>query len=128
MPHDQYDTTFHGLHDWHKHMFEKLGWMVLAKSHGYYDKTNSYLKSCTRLQEALTQKMNVYTQTDKKLDLEVLLKNVNILCTTANKMLKGSKGSKGSKGRDVFFYKFTNVAPPPPITAHPYAVYTNWMP
>uniref|UniRef100_A0A6C0HLH2 Four helix bundle protein n=1 Tax=viral metagenome TaxID=1070528 RepID=A0A6C0HLH2_9ZZZZ len=91
MSQNHYDTTFHGLYEWHKNMFEKLGWMILAKSHGYHDKTNCYLKTCNRLKEALIEKLTVYTEADKKLDLEVLVKNVNILCTTANRMLKPSK-------------------------------------
>lgn len=88
MPH-HYDVTFHGLHKWHTHMFEKLGWMVLAKQHGYKDKIDCYLNGCERLKEALAQKLQEYEEKDRKMDIEVLHHNADTLCDVARKLLKG---------------------------------------
>lgn len=86
-----YNVTFHGLHKWHEHMFEKLGWMVLAKKHGYSDKYKSYINGCKRLKEALDQEVsNDKRPENDKEDLRVLHRNAETLCEVADKLLKGS--------------------------------------
>jgi len=102
-----YNVTFHGLHEWHKHMFEKLGWMVLAKKHGYSDKVKSYINGCKRLKEALEQEVkNDKRPENDKEDLLVLHRNSETLCEVADKVLKGSmvptqKGGKRNRRRTM---------------------------
>ena len=73
------DRTMHSLEKWTHHMFEQLGWMVLAKSYGYSDKIHSYKQSVKRLKESLLYKLNHTHDSDKKDDLKVLIKEVDIL-------------------------------------------------
>lgn len=73
-------VTFHGLHKWNKAMFEQLGWMVLAKEYGYKDKIHAYINSVHRLQQAIQNKLIDMNSIDKKKDLTIMLKQVNILC------------------------------------------------
>jgi len=73
------DRTMHSLEKWTHHMFEELGWMILAKSYGYYDKINTYKQSVKRLHESLLYKLKHTHDSDKKDDLKVLIKEVDIL-------------------------------------------------
>jgi hypothetical protein len=81
------DATFEGLHGWHKKLFEELGWMILAKSRGMTDKTTTYKNSLQRLKTAILKKWKNINDKDKKDDLEIMLKNVEILIEHANKDL-----------------------------------------
>ena len=81
------DATFHGLNHWYVHMFEKLGWMILAKDRGMTDKTTTYLHSLKRLKMALEQKMKKTRDPDHKEDLKIMHHNVCILCEHAEKDL-----------------------------------------
>lgn len=73
------DATFHGIHCWYKHLFEELGWMIIAKKHGMVDKTNTYQNSLERLKMAITKKWKNIHDKDKKEDLAIMLENVEIL-------------------------------------------------
>jgi len=72
-------ATMNGLQHWYVEMFEKLGWMILAKSKGMTDKTNTYKNSLYRLKMAIEQKMSSVNNTDGKNDLVIMLDHVNIL-------------------------------------------------
>lgn len=79
------DATMHGLYQWYKEMFEKLGWMVLAQSRGMTDKIQTYLNSLQRLHMALEQKISKIHDADKKEDLTIMLKNVEELLSHSQK-------------------------------------------
>jgi len=81
------NATYHGLHEWHKAMFEELGWMILAKSHGMKDKITTYKNSLARLKWSLEQKLQHTMEEDRKQDLEILHHNLMILIEHANKDL-----------------------------------------
>lgn len=77
--HPIHETTYHGIHQWHKHMFEHLGWMILAKQYGYTDKLDSYKHSLMRLMNAIEKRRETIKDVDRKRDLDILLGNVKIL-------------------------------------------------
>ena len=82
----KYESTFNGLSNWHKHMFEHLGWMVLAKSKkGMKDKISTYKKSLQRLKEALECKIKNEVDIDNKNDLLILWNDVNVLIAHVKK-------------------------------------------
>ena len=82
------NTTFYAFNVWYKDMFEKLGWMVLAKSFGgMEDKLISYKKSIRRLENKLACKMNVVHDKDRKDDLYIMWKNTQVLMKHADKDL-----------------------------------------
>ena len=82
-------ATMHGLTMWYTEMFEKLGWMVLAKSKGgMNDKIVSYKKSLERLRQHLECKKNQISEIDRKIDLEIMINNVDILISHARKDLR----------------------------------------
>jgi hypothetical protein len=85
--HPGHYATFHGLHHWHKAMFEELGWMILAKKYGYMDKVYAYKNSVARLKEALEKRMASMKDTDRKKDLSILHQNVMTLMEHAEKDL-----------------------------------------
>ena len=76
---DCVDATFHGLGHWKKHMFEELGWMVLAQSYGMTDKVAVYKRSVERLKCALETKLKHMKDSDKREDLRIMHHNVCIL-------------------------------------------------
>ena len=82
------EATFHSLHKWYEAEFEKLGWMILAKSRNMKDKIHTYLNSLSRLHEALTHKLSHLRDSDKQEDIMIMIANVDILMKHAIKDLK----------------------------------------
>jgi hypothetical protein len=76
---DPHMHTFQALHKWHCAMFEKLGWMLLAKEHGYHEKIHAYKASIHYLCDALERKIRQTREMDRKNDLKILLKNTHVL-------------------------------------------------
>ena len=80
-----HECTFHGINDWHKHMFEELGWMILAQNRGRTDKIMTYKTSLQHLKECIEHKIKSVHEKDRKEDLHILLKNVCVLQEHVNK-------------------------------------------
>jgi len=81
-------ATIHGFQKWYTAMFEKLGWMVLAKSKGdMNDRIISYKRSLQRLENKLECKINAVKDNDRKMDLEIMLQNTKVLLAHAYKDL-----------------------------------------
>lgn len=79
------EATMHGLNKWYETEFEKLGWMILAKSHGYNDKITAYMNSLHRLKQALLHKMTHVKESDRKDDLTIMCNNLDILLAHVQK-------------------------------------------
>lgn len=77
--HPTHESTYHGIHHWHKHMFEHFGWMILAKHYGYMDKIDSYKHSLARLIDSIEKRRETIQDEDRKRDLSILLGNVKVL-------------------------------------------------
>jgi len=73
------EATMHGLQHWHDAMFEKLGWMILAREHGMMDKVMSYKASVERLKKSIEHKIKQVKETDHKTDLKIMWDNVCVL-------------------------------------------------
>lgn len=89
-----HDTTFHGLHKWHERMFEKLGWMVLAKSHGRDLKIAAYLDGIQHLKTSLEEAKGHYQEADRRHDIDILHKNVMELEKAAKTLLGRGDSSR----------------------------------
>lgn len=76
----RYSATMSGINQWHKAMFEQLGWMVLAKEKYHLsDRVAAYKNSVNRLKEAIECKMTQVHEIDRKNDLKILWDNVMVL-------------------------------------------------
>ena len=73
------EATVAGLQHWFTHVFEQLGWMILAHKYGYTDKINTYKKSIDRMQCALEKKIGSTHDSDVKKDLMIMLENSRAL-------------------------------------------------
>lgn len=71
--------TVNGVHHWYKHLFEYLGWMILAKEHGYHDKLFAYKNSVNRIIEAIDHRMPQLTDKDTKKDFEIMKADLLVL-------------------------------------------------
>lgn len=73
------EATFCGLEQWYVAEFEKLGWMILAKSRGLNDKIREYKMAVKRLCDSIEHKLIHIHDNDKKEDLLIMHHNVRIL-------------------------------------------------
>jgi len=79
------DTTYRGLNKWYSAMFEKLGWIVLANENGMKYKVESYKKSLEKLKCSINKKIISMNDLDKKKDLVIMSKNLQILINHVDK-------------------------------------------
>ncbi len=79
------ETTMKGLNSWYKSVFEKLGWMILAKEHGMTDKVKVYVNSIYRIHMAIDQRIKKTSDSDRMEDLRIMKKNVEILLAHVQK-------------------------------------------
>jgi hypothetical protein len=95
-----YPVTMHGLNEWHKAMFEKLGWMVLAKSRAtpHTDaKIKNYIDGVDSLIASINKKIGETKDADRIADLKVLLANTTILQSHVKKDFGTTGGKKNNK-------------------------------
>lgn len=51
------ESTFQGIHVWMKNMFEKLGWILLAKRNGHTKYVEAYADALVRLSDVIANKL-----------------------------------------------------------------------
>jgi hypothetical protein len=68
-----------GLMKWYFHLYEKLGWMVLAKHQGLVLGIEFYKRAISVLKERIICKIDSVRDYDKRNDLRVILNNVIVL-------------------------------------------------
>ena len=93
------EATFCALNKWYKAEFEKLGWMILAKNKGMEEKIDNYLASLQYLKQSLEKKIEEIHDIDKKNDLLLMHKNVDILMKHVHKDFKKNKNVKDKKAK-----------------------------
>lgn len=79
------DATKHGLQEWYKSKFEKLGWMVLAENKHMNEKIQEYKHSINHLEKAIQHKLDFHATEHDKDDLMIMLHNVKVLKEHVNK-------------------------------------------
>lgn len=72
-------VTINSISKWYTHLFDKLGWMVLAKKNGCAYKISDYKKSINHLLKAIEHLMDEYKNHNRKYDLNVMLKTTMVL-------------------------------------------------
>jgi len=85
---NHYTATFNGLHDWHKHIFEHLGWMILAKEHKKTLKVRAYVDEINRFERTLKEKIDKTRDPDRRDDLYELLEHSKIIKKYASKLFR----------------------------------------
>jgi len=82
-----YDCTFHGLHKWQEHMFQHLGWMIMAKEHNSKLKIKAYMDCIQHFLICAEKKIKDTRDEDRKDDLAILMKNVTCLRDCASQLM-----------------------------------------
>jgi hypothetical protein len=99
-----YPVTMHGFHEWTEAMFEKLGWMVLAKSRGMEHsekKIAVYKEGVKELLKALNARLTLPSlEADRRYDLEILKTNVEVLDRFLDKNDLSVPAVGGKKNKD----------------------------
>ncbi len=80
-----HNPTYHSLRKWYESSFEKMGWMILSKQHGYTDRVSQYKTGVLRLRDCISKKHSKMNDPDKKVDLRIMLDNVEVLIKHINR-------------------------------------------
>lgn len=102
IPGNTHDVTFHGIVDWHNHLIEKLGWMVVCQSDvieviAYKYNIDKFL--------SLTEN-KLFDNPDKQQDLRIMRDHIMILSDHVDVdfpekvIMKGGKSKSNSKTKD----------------------------
>jgi len=73
---------------WFKSLYEKLGWMVLAKDYHMNEKVKEYKYSIRRIKMVIKNKIKEVHDPDKKDDLKIMYDKICILEKHARKDFK----------------------------------------
>lgn len=92
---DEINVTFHGVHDWFKHLFEKFGWMLLDEEG---KKLEVYIMSINKLLKQIELKKEKTKDNDKLSDLEITEHKVKVLKQYAEKLLQEKQLTKTQSG------------------------------
>ena len=90
----EYESTYHGLENWFSNLFERLGWMVLAKEHHDANKLQCYIDSIDKWTRMATHKRNDTKYDEKREDLDIMLRKMTVLTTFVRKNLFTARGAK----------------------------------
>jgi DnaJ-domain-containing protein 1 len=72
-------ATFFGMETWLKKLYEKLGWMVLAKNRNYKSKISAYKAEIERYKRAIKNAFREYQDPDRVRDLKMMEEKIHIL-------------------------------------------------
>ena len=92
-----YTVTRKGLYKWYESVYEKVGWMVLAKNNGRKYKLNAFEEELKHLLEALKEKIEQVNDVDSKNDLIILQDNTIVLLKFFSKSFINKKSKRKSK-------------------------------
>lgn len=73
------DCTFHGLHHWHKDLFEKFGWAILLHEKKEPSKIIYIKHGVEKFIKCVNKSIKNTTDKDRIHDLQILKKDVLIL-------------------------------------------------
>ena len=79
--------TMFGVNRWFRTMYEKLGWIVIAKAKGLNHKVVEYKRNLARLVRMIEQLMSEYMNVNRIHDLRVLHMEAKALLAYVNKHL-----------------------------------------
>ncbi len=101
-PKKEKELTFDAFLQWHKHLFEKLGWMILCRNDKL--KITAYKTSIAKFIEAADN--TLYVSPDKQTDLHIMRDHISILQKHVEKdfpsrnLIESNNIKGGARGRN----------------------------
>jgi len=80
----RYESSLYGIRNWYKNMFERFGWVLLAKAKGNTYKVRTYKRDINELLKTIKHTIPSYEEKNRKHDLYIILKHVQVLKKHAN--------------------------------------------